>query len=82
MFGPDQFLQDLGGTPPMAGRAGEDVAVGDRVLRAGDVLTPAQLSLAAALGHSPADKRRQCQSTDQQQVIERDGKRTEGQGQH
>ncbi|HEX4853560.1 gephyrin-like molybdotransferase Glp [Arenimonas sp.] len=32
-------------------RAGEDVAVGDRVLQAGDVLTPARLSLAAALGH-------------------------------
>lgn len=32
-------------------RAGEDVAVGDRVLAAGNVLTPAQLSLAAALGH-------------------------------
>ncbi|WP_414637028.1 gephyrin-like molybdotransferase Glp [Arenimonas sp.] len=31
-------------------RAGEDVAVGDRVLRAGDVLGPARLSLAAALG--------------------------------
>jgi len=31
-------------------RAGEDVAVGERVLRAGDVLTPARLSLAAALG--------------------------------
>ena len=41
-------------TPVAAGahvrRAGEDVAVGERVLRAGDVLTPARLSLAAALG--------------------------------
>jgi molybdopterin molybdotransferase len=31
-------------------RAGEDVAVGDHVLQAGDVLTPARLGLAAALG--------------------------------
>lgn len=40
-------------------RAGEDVAVGDRVLRAGQVLTPARLSLAAALGrHDLAVARR------------------------
>jgi molybdopterin molybdotransferase len=31
-------------------RAGEDVAIGDRVLAAGQVLTPARVSLAAALG--------------------------------
>lgn len=31
-------------------RAGEDVRVGDRVLRAGQVLTPARVSLAASLG--------------------------------
>jgi len=31
-------------------RAGEDVRVGDRVLRAGDTLTPARVSLAASLG--------------------------------
>ncbi|TNJ34640.1 gephyrin-like molybdotransferase Glp [Arenimonas terrae] len=32
--------------------AGEDVAIGDTVLRAGQVLTPARLSLAAALGQA------------------------------
>ena len=31
-------------------RAGEDVRIGDRVLRAGQVLTPARISLAASLG--------------------------------
>lgn len=40
-------------------RQGEDVAVGDIVLRAGDVLTPARASLAAALGsHDVAVARR------------------------
>jgi len=33
-------------------RAGEDVQVGQQVLRAGQVLTPARVSLAAALGHA------------------------------
>jgi molybdopterin molybdotransferase len=32
--------------------AGEDVAVGETVLQSGQVLTPARLSLAAALGHA------------------------------
>lgn len=40
--------------PPRPGqhvrRAGEDVAVGDRVLDAGQVLTPARIALAASLG--------------------------------
>lgn len=44
----------LAETPPQAGanirRAGEDVAPGQRVLEAGQVLTPARISLAAALG--------------------------------
>jgi molybdopterin molybdotransferase len=35
--------------------AGEDVAVGETVLRAGQVLTPARLSLAAALGCAELD---------------------------
>lgn len=41
-----------GNTPAGANvrRAGEDVREGDRVLHAGDVLTPARLSLAASLG--------------------------------
>ena len=33
-------------------RAGEDVRIGDVVLRAGDVLTPSRVALAASLGHS------------------------------
>ncbi|GAB2502773.1 molybdopterin molybdotransferase MoeA [Arenimonas alkanexedens] len=36
-------------------RSGEDVAVGDCVLRAGEVLTPTRLSLAAALGQDGLD---------------------------
>lgn len=32
-------------------RAGEDVRAGDRVLQRGEVLTPARIALAAALGH-------------------------------
>ena len=39
-------------------RAGEDVAVGDRVLHAGAVLNASQLSLAAALGHHDLPVRR------------------------
>lgn len=39
-------------------RHGEDVAVGDTVLRAGAVLDPSKLSLAAALGHHDLPVRR------------------------
>lgn len=41
-----------GGTPYGANvrRAGEDIREGERVLRAGDVLTPARVAVAAALG--------------------------------
>ncbi|MNH91863.1 hypothetical protein D3C73_444330 [compost metagenome] len=35
-----------------------------------------------ALGHPPTDERRQCQCTDQQQVVKRDGKGAEGKSQH
>ncbi|MNR65377.1 hypothetical protein D3C85_1883940 [compost metagenome] len=38
--------------------------------------------LATTLGHPPADKSRQRQCTDQQQVIKRDGKGAEGECQH
>jgi molybdopterin molybdotransferase len=49
-------------TTPSAGqhlrRAGEDVRAGETVLRAGEVLTPAALSLAVAVGHDGLDVRR------------------------